>query len=151
MDIRNLQVQAVCWRTTSNNQKAMLAAQAALDSASGVRTRPMLNVKFLTNHPVATTKFGDLLDVMADCVKTAASKRCSVAVYPIEIASDGTMTMPPEETVVKAVNIRDLSNFGKDRLGISVSRKRLNPPGFLVAVGPFFELQGYAKNAVARR
>ena len=140
----------LCKRFSYNDQKAITRFQFALNEAAGVSTRPFIHAQFVRSHRIASSKTTDLIDIMADCVKTAMRKVSSASVHPIEIASDGTMTMQPDEPMVRTVASHLLSNWGANRLGISVTCEHTNPLAFKVCVGPFFELLESVKSAVAK-
>lgn len=128
-----------------------LDIQKSLDDLSGVATLPALHADFLMKHVSAGYPFTRLLDVMADAVKKAVAKGVSAASYPVEIAADGTMFLQSDETVIKESPTLDLSNFGGNRLGVAVVCNRVNPLGFRVLVGPFFELNNQVNEAVRQR
>jgi len=133
-------IREVCDFYLKSDEKKMYEVQEALDIETEVRTRILLHVSFLQAHKVAEFPFSRLFDVMADALKTAVGKGASAAVYPVDVAADGTMTLPPKETVIKAVQTLDLSNFGDRRLGVMVACEHAEPLSFRVVVGPFFEL-----------
>lgn len=145
---KQLTVKEVCERFQHGDKKAMRQLQRALDEATGVKTIPLLQVKFLPQHDVSRRPIGELLDLMTDAVKTAVARKVSAGVYPIEIALDGTMTLPPDEVVVKFADKLDFSNWGSNRLGVAVVCDYVRPLAFRVLVGPFFELTEAIKLAV---
>lgn len=138
---------SVCQRFAAGDEQTMRAVQSALDRETGVKTIPLLKPDFLLGHKVASRTIGELIDIMADAVKTAVSRTVSAGVYPVNMAADGTMTLVPDEPLVTS-RLADLDNFGQTRLGVSISCQSTNPLGFQVSVGPFFELRDSIRRAV---
>ena len=145
-----LTVKDVATSFSKNDANVMWQVQGDLERESGVKARLLLNGGWLATHRVASSDFAQLLNVMADCVKIAVSRTCSLAVYPIGIADDGTMFMQSDEPMVKATAALDFTNFGAERLGVAVNCVNPQPLTFQVAVGPFFELLQNARDAALR-
>jgi hypothetical protein len=138
-------VKDVCKLFAARDPQAIVDLRAMLDAecVGHALTNPLLHATFLMTHPAGDRTIGELVDIMADVVKTCVRKRCSAGAYPIDMATDGTMTVLPDEPLVKTFGKHSIEqsmlNWGETRLGVSPRCANVNPLAFNVLVGPFVE------------